>query len=60
MKIKELEMRAVEELEREDREMVVEEIKERMRELRSAETVLKKLGQKYEEFLEKRIDDVLF
>ena len=60
MKIKELEMRAVEELEREDQEMAVEEIKERLRELRSAEMVLKRLGQKYQEFLEKGIDDVLF
>lgn len=60
MKIKELEMRAVEELEREDREMVVGEIKERLREIRSAEKVLTKLRMKYTELLEKDVNDVLF
>jgi len=57
-KIKDFEEAARVELE-EDHEMVKEEIKERFREIRSAEIVLGKLKKRYTDFLEGDLDDLL-
>lgn len=59
MEIKKLEKEARDELKREDIDMVKSEIKERLREIRSAEKVLAKLKDKYQQFLDKEIEDVL-
>ena len=58
-KIKDFEEAARIELEEEDHEMVKEEIKERLREIRSAEIVLGKLKKHYTDFLEGDSDDLL-
>lgn len=59
MKIKDFEGIAKLELEEEDQTMVTEKVKERLREIRSAEIVLAKLKKKYTEFLESDTDELL-
>lgn len=58
MQIKEFELLVKAELEEEDEQMVKEEIKERLREIRIAERVLGKLKKKYMDFSERTIDDM--
>ena len=58
MKIKDLEEEAKVELEYEDKDMVIDEIKGRLREIRDTERVLKKLKGKYLDFLEADSDGI--
>ena len=55
--VKDFEEMAKAELEKEDQAMIVEEIKERLRELREAKKVFRKLEKKYVDFLEGEIND---
>jgi len=59
MEIKALEQEARDELLKEDGELIKWEIKERLREIRSAEKILAKLKVKYEAFLEGDADELL-
>ena len=57
--VKDLEQAAKDELLIEDEEMVKEEIKERLREIRCATNILDKLKKKYADFLKADPDDLL-
>jgi len=59
MKIKDYEEAAQKELEQEDGEMVKEEIKERLREIKATENILAKLKKKYQDFLDVDADELL-
>ena len=58
MKLFDLEKEAKKELAQEDLQMAKEEIKERLREVRSAERVLAKLKAKYIELLNKDLEEI--
>ncbi len=60
MEIKKLEQEAKDELLKEDVYLIKDEIKERLREIRSAEKILAKLKAKYESFLDGDTDELLF
>ena len=60
MEIKKLEQEAKDELLKEDVDLIKDEIKERLREIRSAEKILAKLKAKYESFLDGDTDELLF
>ncbi|MCK4718849.1 MAG: hypothetical protein KAT70_09285 [Thermoplasmata archaeon] len=57
MKVKDLVKEAIEELNDEERERMVDEIKERLREIREAKKILAKLETQYMELLEEDIED---
>lgn len=58
LKIKDWEDVARLELDVEDETMIKEEIKERLKEIRGVEKVLKKLEKKYNDFLERDANDL--
>lgn len=57
MKIKDLVSEAIAELNDEDHQIAKEEIKERLREIRSAKKVLAKLETQYTEMLDEDVED---
>lgn len=58
MRVAELHKRAVAELEEEKIELAKEVLKERIKEIADIETLLKRLKERYQNFLDKTIDEV--